>query len=135
MKLFLKLLLVAAALLSGCSPRIIERVQRDTLWRERVQVDSIYKRDSVYIREKGDTIYIYKERIRDRYILRRDTLVRVVRDSVAVERIKEVKIEKPLSWAQRLKIRAFWWLFGALALLLLWVFRKPLLKLMNVPFS
>lgn len=135
MKLFLKLLLVAAAFLSGCSPRIIERVQRDTLWRERVQVDSIYKRDSVYIREKGDTIYIYKERIRDRYILRRDTLVRVVRDTVAVERVKEVKIEKPLSWAQRLKIRAFWWLFGALALLLLWVFRKPLLKLMNVPFS
>ena len=95
-------------------------------------MDSLYLRDSVYIRERGDTIYIYKEHTRDRYILRTDTLVRVRVDSVAVERIKEVQIEKPLSLAQRLKIRAFWWLLGASLALALWVFRKPLLRLLGI---
>lgn len=43
--------------------------------------------------------------------------------------IKEVKVEKPLSWWQKLRIGAFWWLLGAVALLLLWTFRKFLFKL------
>lgn len=126
------LVVLALLLAASCSPRVIERVQRDTIWRERTRVDSLYLRDSVYIRERGDTIYIYKEHIRDRYILRTDTLVRVRVDSVAVERIKEVQIEKPLSVAQRLKIRAFWWLLGASLALALWVFRKPLLRLLGI---
>ena len=126
------LAVLALLLAASCSPRVIERVQRDTIWRERTRVDSLYLRDSVYIRERGDTIYIYKEHTRDRYILRTDTLVRVRVDSVAVERIKEVQIEKPLSVVQRLKIRAFWWLLGASLALALWVFRKPLLCLLGI---
>ena len=42
---------------------------------------------------------------------------------------KYVQVEKPLSWWQKSKIGAFWWLIGALVLCLLWIFRKPLLKL------
>lgn len=129
-----KSLLVAfAALLAVCcSPRVIEKVQRDTLWRERTRVDSLFTRDSIFVREKGDTVFIYKEHIRDRYVLRTDTLVRVSVDSVAVERVKEVEIEKPLSVAQRLKIRAFWWLLAASLLLALWTFRKPLCRLLGI---
>ena len=118
----------------SCSPRIIEtiRYQRDTTYVQQVKVDSVYRRDSVFVREKGDTVFIYKERIRDRYVFRHDTLRLVKVDSVAVERVKEVKVEKPLSAWKAAKIGAFWWLVAAVLLLLLWTFRKPILKLLHL---
>lgn len=120
------LVLLPVLLCAGCSPKIVERVvvQRDTL-----QVhhrDTTYRRDSVYIREwmKGDTVYV--DRFRDRYVFRdrwRDSVsVREVHDTTAVQ----VRIEKPLSWAQKAKIRAFPWLLLALIGSLLWIFRKYL---------
>ena len=121
--------LLAVMICAGCSPKIIEKVvvQRDTTTVH--HRDTTYRRDSIYIREymKGDTVYI--DRYMDRYVFRdrwRDSVtVRV--DSVAVERIKEVKVEKPLSWWKRVKIGAFPWLLLAVAGLLLWTFRKSLL--------
>ena len=44
--------------------------------------------------------------------------------------IIEKEVEKPLSWWQTTKIGAFWWLLGGLFVCLLWIFRKPLLKLL-----
>ena len=46
---------LAILLVTACSPRIVEhvRVQRDTTYIERLQVDSLYIRDSVFIREKS----------------------------------------------------------------------------------
>lgn len=128
------LLLAAMAAASSCSPRIIEniRYQRDTTYVQQVKVDSVYRRDSVFVREKGDTVFIYKERIRDRYVFRHDTLRLVKVDSVAVERVKEVKVEKPLSAWETAKIAAFWWLVASVLLLLLWTFRKPIIKLLHL---
>ena len=115
---------------SCCAQREIIKYQRDTAYVEKIQVDSIYKRDSVMIRERGDTIYIYKERIRNRYKLIRDT-VRLVRvDSETVERVKEVEVEKPLSGLQKAQIGAFPWLVFAVIGLLLWTFRKFIKKLL-----
>lgn len=118
----------------SCSPKIYERVvyQHDTTYVQSVKVDSIFRKDSVFVKEKGDTVFIYKERIRDRYVFRHDTLRLVKVDSVAVERIKEVKVEKPLSAWKSAKIGAFWWLVAAVLLLLLWTFRKPILKLLHL---
>ena len=118
----------------SCSPKIYERVvyQHDTTYVQQVKVDSIFRKDSVFVREKGDTVFIYKERIRDRYVFRHDTLRLVKVDSVAVERVKEVEVEKPLSAWKTAKIEAFWWLVAAVLLLLLWTFRKPILKLLHL---
>lgn len=118
------LVLLAAVLCAGCSPKIIERivVQRDTL-----QVhhrDTTYRRDSIYIREwkKGDTVYV--DRVRDRYVFRdrwRDSIsVREVHDTTTVQ----VQVEKNLSWAQKAKIGAFPWLLLSLIGAFLWIFRK-----------
>ena len=128
------LLLAAMTAATSCSPRIIEtiRYQRDTTYVQQVKVDSVYRRDSVFIKEKGDTVIIYKERIRDRYVFRHDTLRLVKVDSVAVERVKEVEVEKPLSAWKTAKIEAFWWLIASVLLLLLWTFRKPILKLLHL---
>lgn len=125
---------ILLVMVTSCSPRIFEtiRYQRDTTYVQQVKVDSVYRRDSVFVREKGDTVFIYKERIRDRYVFRHDTLRLVKVDSVAVERVKEVKVEKPLSVWKSAKIGAFWWLVAAVLLLLLWTFRKPILKLLHL---
>lgn len=119
--------------LTSCSPRIVERlvIQRDTT--TVVKVDSVwhYQKDSVFVREKGDTVFQYVERIRYRDRVKVDTFVRVRVDSVAVERIKEVKVEKPLSAWKSAKLGAFWWLVVALAASLVFIFRKPILKILK----
>ena len=121
-------LILLPILSAGCSPKIIERVvyQRDTTVVH--HRDTTFRRDSVYIREwmKGDTVYI--EKYKDRFVYRdrwRDS-IRVVRDSVAAETIREVKVEKPLSWSQKAKIGAFPWILLALIGAVLWIFRKYL---------
>lgn len=40
--------------------------------------------------------------------------------------------DKPLTWWQKLRMRAFWWLLVSVLLLLLWTLRKPLLKLIRL---
>ena len=121
-----------AALLPGCSPKIIERVSYVHDTTNVVRIDSVryYQRDSIFVREKGDTVFQYVERIRYRDRFRIDTLVqmREVRDTAFVER----KVEKPLSWWQKARIGAFWWLCVALVLALLWIFRKPMLSLLKI---
>ena len=132
----MKRVLVILALvlgLSSCSllsPRIQEKVivLRDTTVVH--HRDSVFPRDSVYVKEwvKGDTVFVekYKDRLvwRDRW---RDS-IRVVRDSVAVETIKEVKVERPLNAWQRFKIGGFWWLLALAAIgwrkQLLWLIKK-----------
>ena len=103
---------MAILLVTACSPRIVEhiRVQRDT-YIERVQVDSLYIRDSVFIREKGDTVFQYRERIRDRYRFIHDTTFIHRTDTLKVE--KERLVEKQLSRWQSFSIT-----FGRIAMII-----------------
>lgn len=125
---------VALILAASCSPRIIERatVQRDTVYKVRTDSVAVLQRDSVFIRERGDTVFIYKERLRYRDRVKIDTVRLVKVDSLTVERVKEVEVEKPLSLGQRLKLRLFWGLLAAALVMGLWTFRKPLLKLLHI---
>ena len=117
--------------LSSCSPRVVEhiRYQRDTTYIVKRDSVRFYDRDSIFIREKGDTIYQYVEKWRWRDRVRVDTIYRARVDSVAVEHTKIVEVEKPLSWWRKWQIGAFWWLCGAVVLLLLWTFRKFIFKI------
>ena len=114
--------------LPSCSPKIVEKWNTQYVYRDVHHRDTVITRDSVYIREwmKGDTVFV--DRFRDRYVYRdrwRDS-IRVRVDSLTIERVKEVQVEKPLSAWKRAKIGAFWWLVLAVALLGAWTFRKPL---------
>ena len=126
----LKYLVIACLLLGSCSPRIIEHTKTEYVYRDRIVRDSLYLHDSIYVKEyiKGDTVFtqkfVYKYIYKDKY--RTDTLLREVHDTTQIP----VQIEKPLSWAQKTKLGAFWWLLGAVAALLVWTFRKTLLKLL-----
>ena len=86
--------------LPSCSPRIIEKVRTEYVAQEVHHRDTIITRDSAYIREwmQGDTVFV--DRYRDRYVYRdrwRDS-IQIKVDSFAVERVKEVQVEKSLSW-------------------------------------
>lgn len=123
-----KAVIIAVLVLSAsCSPKVVDRIvyRHDTT--QVVRVDSVryWQKDSVYIREKGDTVFKYVERIRYRDRFHMDTLlqVREIHDTTVVER----KVEKELSVAQKAKIGAFWWLLAGLVATLCWIFRKPLL--------
>ena len=107
---------------------MVEKWNTQYVYRDVHHRDTVITKDSVYIREwvKGDTVYI--EKYKDRFVYRdrwRDSII-VKRDSVAVETIKEVKVEKPLSWSQRARIGAFPWLLLVAVGLAVWTFRKPL---------
>lgn len=117
--------------LPACSPKIVEKIKTEYVYQDVHHRDTLVTRDSVFIREwmKGDTVYI--EKYKDRYVFRdrwRDSVsVREVHDTTAVE----VKVDKPLSWSQKAKLRLFPWLLLATLGLTAWTTKKwwlPLLK-------
>lgn len=91
-----------------------------TEYRDRLQHDSIYVKDSVYIREKGDTVFFEKWQTKYVERLRVDSFIR--HDSVQVPYIVEVikKVPKELSWWQSIKMELGGWLFGALFIVLVY---------------
>ena len=85
------------ALFLGCKP-IKEIEYRDSIkveFRDRLRVDSVLStiKDSVFI--NGDTIKIYRDRWRDRLVLRSDT---VLKDVKVVDVQKSVEIERLSIW-------------------------------------
>ena len=74
-------------------------VKVDTLKKTVVRYDSVVSRDSVYVREKGDSVYVYKEKWRERLVFMRDTLyksrtdtvLKIVRDTVVKVRTDTVR--------------------------------------------
>ena len=143
--------IIIELVVGGCSPRIIERVETKVEVHERVvhdtatfevpvEVEKIVTRDTVSHLEnnwaKSDAVV--SEGLLRHSLESKPQVVKVpievtVRDTIWKEAQiieKEVKVEKPLSWWQKFRIGAFWYLFWAVIVLLLWTFRKPLLKLL-----
>lgn len=78
----------------------VETVRVDSVFVAKVERDSIYERDSLFVAVKADTVFL--SRVQYRY---RD---RFVRDTVSVLRCdtvtKVVEVEKPLSFWQQKKL-------------------------------
>lgn len=72
--------------------------QLDSIFARLTQRDSIYVHDSIYVREKGDTVYQYVEKLRYKYVNSVDTLYkyRTMRDTVYMERCDSIRVEKPV---------------------------------------
>lgn len=116
----------------GAARKQIETIYlRDTTYISKVKVDSVFRHDSVFVKEKNDTIYIYKEKVRDRYRLLRDTVYRHKVDSVYIDRVREVNIEKELTAWQRFRLNGFWILAAIVAAIGFWKFRRPILGLLT----
>lgn len=137
-------------LMSGCSPKIVEKVVTQVEYRDRVvhdtttlevpvEVEKIVTRDTSSHLEnnwaKSDAMvsdgFLHHSLESKPRIIQVPVEVHVT-DTVWKEQEiveKEIEIEKPLSWWQSFEIGAFWWLLGVVALLLLWTFRKWIFKI------
>lgn len=124
----------AIMMLSSCGAlrKQIETVYvRDTTYISKLQVDSVFKRDSIFVKEKNDTIYVYKEKVRDRYRLLRDTVYQHSVDSVYVDKVREVKVEKQLNAWQKFRLRGFWVLAAMVGGYVVWNYRKHLFRVLT----
>lgn len=102
----------------------VETVKVDTTYINKLQRDSIYMLDSVYVKEKGDTVLIekYKYLYRDKLI--RDTMYISKVDSIQVP----YPVEKELTRWQQMKQELGGWaldiiLVVTLAIVILLIYR------------
>lgn len=101
-----RIAMVAAMLLiwsmCSCSTQYVpvESVRYDSVFFEKIRKDSIFVQDSVFIRQKGDTVFKDKFHVVYKYVLQRDTMLTVRRDSIPVP----VPVEKKRTWWEQTKI-------------------------------
>ena len=104
--------------LCGCRTEYVpvESVRYDSLMIEKLMRDSVFVRDSVYLKEKGDTIYKYKDRFVYVYKNRVDTFF--------AEKIREkevpVPVERKLTWWEVVKMEWLDRIFAALIIVALY---------------
>lgn len=123
------LLFLAVLAATSCTKHVyvpVETTKSDTVYMNRVQLDSIYMRDSVFIEKSGDTIrefqYKYIYRFKDRI----DTLYISKTDSIQVPYPVEVVKYKIPQWC--------WWALGGVILLLVPYIVKWITKLKGLGF-
>lgn len=149
--LLLIALVVAAAVVNSCCPKIIERVETKVEYRDRlihdtttfevpVEVEKIVTRDTASHLEnrwaKSDALVSggflshslesIPQVVKVPFEVEVHDTLYVQRE--AVDRVKEVKVIQPLTWWQKFRQGAFAWLLGGLALCLVWIFRKWIFK-------
>ena len=105
-------LMVLCVLVMMCSCKSQERVvtvyshSTDTLTQTKVERDSIYAHDSIYVRDRGDTVWIERWHTRWRERLLADTVYVAKCDTLTkTETITEYR-EKELTWWQKTKMGA-----------------------------
>lgn len=123
------LLFLAILAATSCTRHVyvpVETTKSDTVYLNRVQLDSIYMRDSVFIEKSGDTIrefqYKYIYRFKDRI----DTLYISKTDSIQVPYPVEVVKYKTPQWC--------WWTLGGVILLFVPYIVKWITKLKGLGF-
>lgn len=99
------LVLVVCVVMVGCRTLpepVAVRVERDSIYLSRVERDSVFVRDSVTIREKGDTVYRDRWRVEYRERVLRDTAYVGKSDTLIITKV--VEVATPLSWWKRVKM-------------------------------
>jgi hypothetical protein len=104
------LLIAVAALMCSCKTQYVpaETVRTEYVKDTQVLRDSIHVMDSIFVREKADTIWITKWRTEYREALRVDTFFVCKTDSVT----NVVEVEKPLTSWQKFKLNSAGWILG-----------------------
>ena len=102
----------------------VETVKVDTTYINKLQRDSIYMLDSVYVKDKGDTVLIekYKYLYRDKLV--RDTMYISKVDSIQVP----YPVEKELTRWQKIRMNVGGWAIGIVIITVLIVVGKLVYK-------
>lgn len=123
-------LIISAALfvlfLCSCSAQIVpvESIRYDSVFFEKIQKDSIFIKDSVFIQEKGDTVFKNKYKTVYKYVLQRDTMFTVRVDSIPVP----YPVEKKRTWWEQTKIDLATMAFVVVVIILLHFLIKWIIK-------
>lgn len=121
------ILMILIVLLHGCSSVRyvpVETVKIEYRTRDSIRYDSIYKYDSIYLKEKGDTVERYIKNIEYRYLYINNTDTVLKTDSVQVP----YPVEKKLTKWESIKLDMGGWMFGALIVLLLYILYRRHIK-------
>ena len=120
-------MLLFLLLLCGCRTEYVpvESVRYDSVMIEKLMRDSVFVRDSVYLKEKGDTVFKYKDRFVYVYKNRVDTFF--------AEKIREIEVpvpvERKLTWWERVKLNYAEWVIAVLvAVALVYALRQWLAR-------
>lgn len=95
--------LFISILLYSCATTRIQEVPVETIRTEYITnniIDSIYIRDSIDRWQKGDTIFIYKEKIQYKLKYRTDTIIKIDTIPQIVSVTKEVRVNYT-NWFQK----------------------------------
>lgn len=103
----------------------VETVKHDSIYINKVQVDSVYHRDSIYVVDKGDTVFLYKDRYIYKYKDRTDTLYVTNTDSIQVP----YPVEKELTKWQQFRMDFGGWAIAAVIIIVLIFFGRLVYKL------
>lgn len=136
--------------LTSCSPKIVEHVVTKIEYRDREvhdtttfeitkEIEKIVTRDTVSHLEnkygKSDATvsggYLTHSLETKPQIVKVPVTVTVTDTLIKEAEIKEIikEVDKPLSGWRKFQIGAFWWILGAVVLLLLWTFRKLIFRI------
>lgn len=115
-RLIFVILLVSAMCFTGCRTTQyvpVENIKTEYKTRDSIRIDSVYRRDSIYVIDRGDTVYTYKDRYLYKYLYlnRIDTVIRT--DSIQIP----YPVEKALTRWQKAKIELGGWAFDVLIML------------------
>lgn len=116
------LLLAAVTMMVGCKTVEyeyipMETVRTDTVYIAHIVTDSVYRHDSIYIHEKGDTVWYERWHTQYRDRLRIDTVYQARVDTIAKPYPVIKEVEKKLTKTQK----GLMWV-GGLSLMALFVF-------------
>ena len=101
-------LLFMTLLLSSCKvkEKIVEvpipQIKTEIKYIDKVKYDSIYLKDSVYIIQKGDTVYNTKVAYRYKYKYLKDTITINKADTITrLQKVTEIKVKNQLNVVQK----------------------------------
>ena len=104
-------LLFMTLLLGSCKvkEKIVEvpipQIKTEIKYIDKVKYDSIYLKDSVYIVQKGDTIYNTKVAYRYKYKYLKDTIIVNKTDTITkLQKVTEIKVQNQLNVVQKVLI-------------------------------
>lgn len=103
----------------------VETIRHDSIYITQHQKDSIYIHDSIYQKEKGDTLII--EKWHTKYLEKqvRDTLIQIERDTIPQPYPYEVEVPAQLSWWQKTRLNLANIALLALAVFIAWkIYRR-----------
>lgn len=104
-------LLFMTLLLGSCKvkEKIVEvpvpQIKTEIKYIDKVKYDSIYLKDSVYIIQKGDTVYNTKVAYRYKYKYLKDTITINKADTITrLQKVTEIKVKNQLNVVQKVLI-------------------------------